>query len=122
MNKFKKLLCLGLTSLLATSTIACTTTSGTTSKEESKESVVESVESVVESESTAKTGTVELAVLEAGFGRTPYLELAKAYMAKNPSVQVKIRFSGFREDVARRTLLCKIPSRFLSGLWHPTDT
>ena len=35
---------------------------------------------------------VELAVLKAGFGETPYRELAKAYMAKNPDVQVKLRF------------------------------
>lgn len=35
---------------------------------------------------------VELAVLLAGYGEIPYRKLAEAYMAKNPGIQVKLRF------------------------------
>ncbi|MBR2337441.1 MAG: extracellular solute-binding protein [Clostridia bacterium] len=85
MNKFKKFLCVGLTSLLALSTSACGGGGGGNTSTD---------ESTVNSESTNVeiTGEVEFAVLLAGYGETPYRELAKAYMAKNPGVQVKLRF------------------------------
>ena len=80
MNKFKKILCVGLTMLLAFSAASC----GKKNKGNSESSSAPTT--------GGKSGTVELAVLEAGYGRTPYLELAKAYMKLNPKVQVKIRF------------------------------
>ena len=81
MNKFKKMLCIGLTSLLALTTTACGGDKpGATSQPDS----------------SGKKQTVELAVLLAGYGQTPYKELAKAYMKKNPNVQVKLRFD---EDI-----------------------
>ena len=82
MNKFKKFLCLGLTSLLAFTTVACGNKKddGTTGGGGNTPG------------GSDKKGTVEVAVLLAGYGETPYRELAKAYMQMNPNVQVKIRF------------------------------
>ena len=81
MNKFKKFLCLGLTSLLAFTTVAC-----------NKDSGAGQGGGGGTTPPGGKTGKVELAVLLAGYGETPYKELAKAYMKMNPGVQVKIRF------------------------------
>ena len=79
MNKFKKFLCAGLTAILALTAAACG--SKPTSTPES-----------IESTPAGGKRIVKFAVLEAGFGRKPYEELAKAYMAMNPDVQVKIVF------------------------------
>ncbi len=79
MKKFKKFLGAGLAGLLAFSATACTTPSGTSNGGTSEEE--KNYDSVV-----------ELAVLEAGYGRVPYTKLAEAYMAKNPGVLVKLRF------------------------------
>lgn len=79
MKKFKKFLGAGLAGLLAFSATACTTPSGTSNGGTSEEE--KNYDSVV-----------ELAVLEAGYGRVPYTKLAEAYMEKNPDVLVKIRF------------------------------
>ena len=84
MNKLKKVLCIGLTSLLALSAVAC--------KDKGKGKAPGGTPTESTPDVSTKTGTVELAVLLAGYGETPYRELAKAYMKMNPGVQVKLRF------------------------------
>lgn len=76
MKKFKRFLGAGLTAVLALSATACSTGNGGATSTPDKE----------------YDSVVELAVLEAGYGKVPYQKLAEAYMERNPGVLVKLRF------------------------------
>ncbi|MBE5743031.1 MAG: extracellular solute-binding protein [Clostridiales bacterium] len=82
MNKFKKILSAGVATLLACVTIGCTTGSGTgNGGNGGNGGDVEIVDG---------KRVLNFSFLKAGFGMTPYEELAKAYMEKNPDVLIKL--------------------------------
>ena len=82
MKNFKKILSVGLASLLACATVGCTTGTGSgTGNGGNNNGNVEIIDG---------KRVLNFSFLKAGFGLTPYEEIAKAYMAKNPDVLIKL--------------------------------